>query len=165
MTNHIDTGLFAASGTDVRFLTREIIIAAPVEAVYQAWTDEKKFLQAIDPDRPEIAANIELAIGGAYEWLFDGKTGSNGCQILSYIPNRMVSFSWNAPPTQPQSRALNTWVVVQMDPVENGETKLVLTHLGFGKEPHWDETFAYFENAWGFVFSQFKANLENPRSV
>ena len=30
--------------------------------------------------------------GGRYEWLWDGKMGSNDCQVLSFIPNRMISF-------------------------------------------------------------------------
>jgi uncharacterized protein YndB with AHSA1/START domain len=161
MSKTINTELFAGSGPDVRSFVKETTIEAPVAAVYAAWTDGAVFPKAYDPSRPEIAANIELAIGGRYEWLWDGKVGSNGCQVLSYIPNRMVSFSWNAPPTQPESRARHTWVVVELAPTGEGATHLTLTHLGFGTEPHWDETFDYFGKAWPFVLAQLKKNLES----
>lgn len=161
MSKTINTELFVASGPGVRSFVKEATIKVPVEVLYTAWTDRAVVPKAYDPSRPEIKANIELAIGGPYEWLWDGVTGSNGCQILSYIPNRMVSFSWNAPPNQPESRALRTWVVVEFAPTGTGATHLTLTHLGFGTAPHWDETFEYFSNAWPYVLSQFKKNLES----
>jgi uncharacterized protein YndB with AHSA1/START domain len=161
MSRTINTELFAASGKDIRSFVKETLIEAPVEAVYAAWTDGAVFPRVYDPSRPEIAANIELAIGGPYEWLWDGRVGSNGCQVLSYIPNRMVSFSWNAPPSQPESRARHTWVVVELADTGEGATYLTLTHLGFGSEPHWDETFEYFGKAWPQVLAQLKKNLES----
>jgi len=156
----IDSGRIAAGGQDVRSFVRKETIAADVADVYAAWTDGPTFARSYDPTRAELAANIDLAIGGRYEWLWDGKTGSNGCQVLSYIPNRMVSFTWNAPPSQPESRAKHTWVVVEFAPVNAG-TEVTLTHLGFGPEKHWDETFAYFGEAWKHVLGQFKRQLES----
>ena len=159
-TKPIDTGLFDAYGMNVRSFVKETVIQAPVSEVFAAWSDGEVFPRAYAPDRPELAANIDLAIGGRYEWLWDGKMGSNGCQILSYIPDRMISFSWSAPPSQPESRAKHTWVVVDFAAVGNGSSKVTLTHLGFGAAAHWDETFEYFSNAWLHVFGQFKRTLE-----
>ena len=159
-TKPIDTSLFDARGTDVRPFVKETVIHAPVSQVFAAWSDGEVFPTAYAPDRPELAANIDLAIGGRYEWLWDGEMGSNGCQILSYIPDRMISFSWNAPPSQPESRARHTWVVVEFDPIQDDATKVTLTHLGFGTAPHWDETRDYFYKAWPHVLEQFRTNLE-----
>ena len=159
MIRPIDTTLFAADSNTRSFVT-ETTINAPVEAVYAAWSDGKAFAQAYDPDRPALKANIDMAIGGRYEWLWDGKVGGNGCQVLSFIPSRMISFSWNAPPDQAESRAKRTWVVVEFDPTKDGGTHITLTHLGYGNAPHWDETMKYFEAAWPVVFSNFKKNLE-----
>jgi len=159
----VDTSLFDARGMDVRSFVKEAVIQAPVSAVYAAWSDGEVFPRVYGPDRPELAANIDLAIGGRYEWLWDGELGSNGCQVLSYIPDRMISFSWNAPPSQPESRAKHTWVVVEFEAVDEGEgdaTKLTLTHVGFGKAEHWDETYEYFSAAWPHVLEQFRQNLE-----
>jgi uncharacterized protein YndB with AHSA1/START domain len=80
--------------------------------------------------------------------------------MLSFIPNRLVSFSWNAPPSQPESRAKRTWVVVELEPTAGGETLVRRTHLGFGSEPHWQEARTCFEGAWAHVLAQFKRNRE-----
>ena len=156
----IDGTRFVAEGHQVRPFTKQVRIEVPVHEVFAAWTDADVFPRAYAPDSSELAANIDLAIGGRFEWLWDGTTGSNGCQILSYLPDRMLSFSWNAPPSQPESRAHHTWVVVEFDAVSDGATELALTHLGFGPEPHWDETRAYFQKAWDHVLAQFRTNLE-----
>lgn len=160
MRQPIEPSTFDASGPGVRHFVKTAIIAAPVERVYAAWTDPDFFPTAYDPENDRLRANIELAIGGAFEWLWDGELGSNGCQVLSYVPDRMVSFSWNAPPSQPASRAKHTWVVVEFAPTASGETKVTLTHLGFGEAEHWDETYDYFAKAWPYVLDKFRQNLE-----
>jgi uncharacterized protein YndB with AHSA1/START domain len=154
----IDPALFDARGAEVRSFTKEIVIAAPAAKAYALWTDSAAW-QALmgDPSR----ANLDLEIGGRYEWLFDGATGSNGCQVLSYIPGRMVSFTWNAPPGQ-ATRERRTWVVVETEALAPDSTRVRLTHLGFGQGAAWDETFAYFDNAWGRVLPLMKAALETP---
>lgn len=154
----IDGGLFPTQGSPVRSFTKEVVIRAPAEAVYAAWTDEAAWSRVYDPPSK---ANIELVIGGRYEWLFDGTIGSNGCQVLSYVPNRMLSFSWNAPPDQPESRALRTWVVVETERQDAGTTLVRVTHLGFGDGENWDETYAYFEAAWDRVLARFRDSLES----
>lgn len=156
----IDPALFVAAGPDIRSFEVEELIGASAEDVFAAFTDGAAFKRAYGPDREELAANIDLAIGGRYEWLFDGEIGSNGCQVLSYVPNRMVSFSWNAPTAQPESRALRTWVVVELTPEGPDSTHVRITHLGFGAEAHWDETFAYFQRGWPAVLATLKKNLE-----
>ncbi len=165
----IDTSLFVNGETTTHF-TVEAVINAPVELVYRAWTDGDAFKAAYGPEREELRADIDLTIGGRYEWLWDGVIGSNGCQVLSFIPGRMVSFSWNAPPTEPESRTLRTWVVVEFSPTEDrpigdsatedGGTHIRLTHLGIGEAEHWQETRAYFQDmAWPHVLQQFRQNL------
>jgi len=155
----IDSSKFDGSGAEVRSFVKEMTIDAPVAAVFAAWTEPLAFARSYDPSRPELKANIDLAVGGRYEWLWDGKMGSNGCQVLCFIPDRMLTFSWNAPPDQPESRTKHTWVVVEFDPTATG-TRVTLTHLGFGTAPHWDETMAYFSKAWMHVLGQFKKHLE-----
>ena len=159
MKKPIDSNLFAPD-SETRSFVQEVSIVAPVESVYAAWSDSAGFVKAYDPERSALKANIDLAIGGRYEWLWDGEVGSNDCQVLSFIPNRMLSFSWNAPPEQTDSRAKRTWVVVEFDPINDGGTHIRLTHLGFGSADHWNETYDYFQAAWPVVFSRFKQNLE-----
>ena len=158
MTQLIDAGLFVAAGMQVRRFEVVQEIAASPERVFAAFTDPAAFVQAYGPDRSELRAEIDLAIGGKYEWLFDGEMGSNGCQVLAYVPDRMLAFSWNAPPEQAASRARRTWVVVELESTGEG-TRVRLTHLGFGEGSEWDETFAYFQRAWPLVLATFEKNL------
>ena len=71
-----------------------------------------------------------------------------------------MSFSWNAPPDQAESREKNTWVVVELEPLDGGSTQVRLTHLGFGDAAHWDETYDYFGKAWSFVLQQMQTGME-----
>ncbi len=157
----INPALFVAQGADLRSFTEAAQIDAPPSDVFDVWATAAGWESVYAAGRPEADANIDLAIGGRYEWLFDGALGSNGCQVLSYIPNRMISFTWNAPPDQPENRAKRTWVVVELDGLDDDRTMLTLTHLGFGDAEAWDETEAYFRSAWprvlGVVQGRFAA--------
>lgn len=154
----IDPTLFDAGGRDLRSFTKEIDIDAPAARAYALWTDAAAWTQLMGG---ESRANFDLEIGGRYEWLFNGTIGSNGCQVLSYIPDRMVSFTWNAPPGQ-ATRERRTWVVVETTETAPGRTHVRLTHLGFGQSADWDTTFTYFDNAWGRVLPMMKQALEAP---
>lgn len=156
MTQPIDSQLFEASGDSVRSFAKEVVIEAAAGEVYDTWTTPTGWSRIYGPPS---ASRIDLAIGGRYEWLFDGKIGSNGCQVLSYIPGRMISFSWNAPPAQAESRARRTWVVVELEPLSDDRTSLRLTHLGFGEGPKWDETYTYFDRAWDRVLERMRNAL------
>ncbi len=78
--------------------------------------------------------------------------------MLCWLPPRLLAFSWNAPPDQPASRALRTWVVVELAEGTAG-THVTLTHAGLGPEPHWDETRAYFPAAWPRVLETLRGGL------
>ncbi len=151
----IDERFVGAAG-EPRSFTKDVAIEAPVDTVWAAWTTAQGWAAVYGPPS---RADIELAIGGRYEWLFDGSIGGNGCQVLSYLPKRMISFSWNAPPSQPETRLQRTWVVVELEPISAQRTQLRLSHLGFGDGPAWDTTYAYFDNAWDRVLAGMQSAL------
>jgi uncharacterized protein YndB with AHSA1/START domain len=69
-----------------------------------------------------------------YEIQFDPKdkrSGTKGLKILSYAPEEMLSFQWNAPPEFPDVRNGGTWVVVEMRPIDAYMTHVTVTHLGW----------------------------------
>ena len=120
------------------------------------------------------SAKVELRPGGAYEIEFLpeaplGSRGSESCRVLSFIPDRMLSFTWNAPPQFDKTRFLHTWVVVELEDAPEG-TRVVITHTGwpasgFQDEPQWEETFCYFAAAWPWMLEQldaFAATGEKP---
>ncbi|HXV76870.1 MAG TPA: SRPBCC domain-containing protein [Candidatus Polarisedimenticolaceae bacterium] len=158
----IDSTLFVAGGDAVRSFTKEIVIDAPVGRVYDAWTTSEGWSALYGA--PSVS-HIDLAIGGRYEWLFDGRIGSNGCQVLSYVPDRMVSFSWNAPPSQSSSRVRRTWVVVETFEEGPATTRVRLTHLGFGDGAEWDETLRYFDEAWDRVLGRLETAFASERAA
>lgn len=117
---------------------------------------------------------IELCIGGPYEILFDasqpaGKRGSETCAILSFLPQRILSFTWNAPPQFTHARDRHTWVIIELEPVTANETSLRLTHLGWSEQisqhpDHREEWLAvrtYFANAWPRFFSALQRHLSD----
>lgn len=149
--------------------TRAIVIEqtfdAPRAAVWAAWTSAAA-LQAWLADEVHMA----LRIGGPFEVLFlppgTPERGSEGCTVLSFVPERMLSFSWNAPPHLAHTRRRHTWVVLDFADAGEG-TRLRLTHTGwpvagFGADGHpdWPATFAYFEQAWPRVFDGLRGHLE-----
>jgi uncharacterized protein YndB with AHSA1/START domain len=118
----------------------------------------------------DVDANIELTPGGRWEILFGkdapaGKRGSEGCVVLSYLPERMLSYTWNAPPKLAHAREKRTWVVVELSDVAAARTSVRLEHLGFEEQAaanpehakEWEEARAYFDQAWPKVLDALKA--------
>jgi uncharacterized protein YndB with AHSA1/START domain len=130
-----------------RVVRVEATINAPVSEVWRVWTTSK----GAEEFFAEMA-NIQLAIGGPYEIQFDPKderSGTKGLKVLSYAPEEMISFQWNAPPEYPEVRNGGTWVVVQMRPEGPDRTHITVSHLGWKEGPQWDAAYAHFVVGWG----------------
>lgn len=133
-------------------IEKEAVIAAPRAKVWAAWTTVDGVTSFFAPD-----ASVELRLGGPYEMYFktdepEGSRGSEGCRILSFLPERMLSFTWNAPPLFPAERTQRTFVVVELVDADGGAgTRVKLTHSGFGAGGRWAEVRGYFDAAWGSV--------------
>ena len=78
-----------------------------------------------------------------------GLRGSEGCVILAYEEPVMLSFTWNAPPELPTIRAQRTHVMVTLAPIDPGNTRVTLTHDGWGSGEEWQKASHYFIRAWG----------------
>jgi len=133
-------------------------VNAPVAEVWRVWTTsagaEEFFAQK---------ANIHLAIGGPYEIQFDPndeRSGTKGLKILSYAPEEMISFQWNAPPQRPEVRNGGMWVVVQMRPEGATRTHVTVTHLGWKEGPEWDEAYVHFQQGWGELMQRLRQRFD-----
>lgn len=131
------------------------IATVPLSAVkvWAKWTTHGGLLSFFGEDNL-----VELYPGGAYEiyMLMDnpyGLRGSEGCKILSFLPGKMLSFSWNAPPSFPEIRKSDykTWVVIEFTEIDVFNTKITLTHLGWPADISWQPVFDYFDKAWSVV--------------
>jgi uncharacterized protein YndB with AHSA1/START domain len=104
-------------------------------------------------------------VGGAYELYFlmdspPGTQGGEGNTILALEPETRLSFSWNAPPSQPETRGQHTVVDLRITDLSPTATEIELLHRGFGIGPAWDETYAYFQHAWTAVMDRLIAHFE-----
>lgn len=118
-------------------------------------------IERATPSGGQISQAAEMVSTNAFRWWVQVRDNplSGWTEILSYIPDRMISFSWNAPPSQPDSRLARIWVVVETEAMDADHTRVRLTHLGFGEGPTWDETMAYFDKAWEYVLAQVESAL------
>jgi uncharacterized protein YndB with AHSA1/START domain len=139
-------------------ISKRKIINQSIGDTWTCWTTHEglKLFFGIDN-------KIELVIGGSFEiyFLMDnpiGLRGSEGCKILSYLPNTMLSFSWNVPPDFVETRESDykTWVIVFLNSIADQKTEVILNHIGWPEDSKWDPVFKYFYRAWDTVLD----NLE-----
>jgi len=162
-----DGTLMAARASDVsdRAIVRKADVAMPIDDVWRLWTTEEGITEWLVDE-----AVVDLTVGGPYELYFaldsdPGQRGGEGCRVLSFLPKRMVSFTWNAPPVFPLERDKRTWVVVELEDRDGPGTHVRLTHLGWPESGwsdggRWPEVFAYFERAWTNVLAALVRHAE-----
>ena len=139
---------------------KEIQVSASISDVWNAFTTAEGIKTFFAPD-----AKIELWLGGTYEIYFNppedvGNRGSEGCSVLSFIPEKMLSFTWNAPPEFPNVRKERAWVVLEFEGLKDNTVLVRLTHLGWKEGKEWDEVYNYFDSAWGVVLNRLKKRFE-----
>ena len=139
------------------------VLEAPLSVAYDTWSTSDGFTEAVG-----AGCTIELKPGGKFEIIWipenpEGERGSEGCTVLSFIPNRMMSFTWNAPPQFGDARNNHTFVVIEFTPLGLDRTKVTLRHLGWPDEM--DENsqgaFDYFTPAWARIMDRI-ADHHNP---
>jgi uncharacterized protein YndB with AHSA1/START domain len=139
-----------------RILVKETLVPATLDEVWNAWTTTEGVKTFFSRQ-----AKVELAVGGAYEIYFlldapSGFKGSEGCQVLSFLPKEMLSFSWSAPPEFGELREKRTIVVLRFEELEPSKVKVILFQHGWGKGEEWDKLYDYFEKAWSYVLGNLK---------
>jgi len=155
------TMLAMPAGAHIRVLTTEFEVNAPVEKIWNAWTTREGIKTFFAPD-----GKVELRVDGAYEMYFNldaqpGERGGEGMRILGLEPLRRFAFTWNAPPTIPETRGQRTMVILEFEKKDARRTLVRFTHLGWGEGPSWDETYEYFDHAWNeVVLPRFRYAME-----
>ena len=81
-----------------RALNKEVVVAAPLAAVWQSWTTKAGIEAFFAPE-----AEIDARVDGAFHIHMDplGAPGMKGADTMRYLalqPMKMLSFDWNAPP-------------------------------------------------------------------
>lgn len=157
----VDAPRTEASGTDFRSLTLSARVDTDPAVAWGAWTSA----QRLSRWWPVPHARIDLRVGGAFELRFvpGASRGTEGCRILSYVPDRMLSFSWKNPPHLSGGNVL-TWVVLTFTAVAGG-TEVELVHNGFPLGPEGERSVEYFRQAWRRVLRRMVAHWEPEGSM
>lgn len=139
-----------------RQIKKSALVSCSIDNAWRKWTTHEGLLTFFGVDN-----KIELAPDGAFEIYFstdapEGLKGSEGCKVLSFIPDQMFSFTWNAPPSIMEARdsGYHTWVVVYFKEMPGGMTEISLTHLGWPEGDLWSKVYDYFNKAWETVLKQ-----------
>jgi uncharacterized protein YndB with AHSA1/START domain len=146
-----------------RALDKEVVVAASAEQVWDAWTSRDGIRSFMAPD-----AEIDPRVGGAFHVHFDplaapGSKGADDMRYMALQPPKMLSFDWNAPPHLAETRGQRTFVVLRFEPVDAAHTRVRLHHTGWGDGGQWDETYNYFDRAWGVVLGNLvKCYADGP---
>lgn len=158
---------FAADGSGAqvggpRTIHKSATIAASPAEVWKAWATNEGIKSFFGLD-----ADVELSVGGKFEIYFSldaprGSRGSEGCKVLAYLPEKMLAFSWNAPPSIPRLRSsgAQTQVVLEFEKLGARSVRVELTQHGLGTGEDWDKYHAYFDRAWGNVLASLKKRFE-----
>ena len=146
----------SVAGAAERAIEKEVVVAAPIETVWQSWTTKAGIEAFFAPE-----AEIDPRVGGAFHIHMDplaqpGAKGADDMRFMALQKPTMLSFDWNAPPSLPEARAQRTFVVVRLAAIDAGSTRVTLHHTGWGSGGEWDKTYAYFDRAWGYVLGNLK---------
>ncbi len=129
------------AGAAERAIDKEVLVNAPIDAVWAAWTTREGIVSFFAPD-----AVVDARVGGAFHIHIDplakpGARGADDMRFMALQPPRMLSFDWNAPPHLADARAQRTFVIVRLAPADGGQ---------------WDQAHAYFDRAWGGVLGNLQ---------
>ncbi|PKK98058.1 MAG: hypothetical protein CVV57_09000 [Tenericutes bacterium HGW-Tenericutes-2] len=134
-------------------ITKEVNL--PIQRAYELWSTTKGTSELFQTE-----TDIELTPFGKYEIYFildgnEGERGSETSKVLSFVPNEMISFTWNAPPSYPYVRnhSYQTHVIIRFYKLNDSKTKVELIHHAWPEGDAWDQVFDYFTKAWEFVMT------------
>ncbi|WP_105615729.1 SRPBCC family protein [Vallitalea okinawensis] len=138
----------------------DFVINVPVSGVWKQLTTEEGIKSFFAPH-----FKVDFEVGGRFEILFDtaqeaGKQGSEGMTILALEKEKLLSFTWSAPPEIPTIRLQRTMASFYLFE-ESGKTRIVFRNIGFGQGEDWRKARNYFIRAWGeIVLPRLKYSLE-----
>ncbi|HXA39297.1 MAG TPA: SRPBCC domain-containing protein [Phenylobacterium sp.] len=149
--------------TGARLLQDTVRIHAPAAVIWTALTDQAAYRAWAAP-----VSFIDFRVGGAIEVAFDprGKPGDAANlkqQITAYVPGRLIAFR-NLPSTvgPPGFAAYpKLAIVMELRPVSDGETEVVLSQVGYGQGPDFDALYGFFKGHNPQYLADLKAFCEH----
>jgi len=143
-----------------RMIDKQVVVDAPIAEVWKAWTTTEGIKSFFAPD-----ANVEPRSCGAFEVYINpyaepGMKGADDMRFMALQEPTMLTFTWNAPPSNPEIRKQRTLVIVRLKPAGDSRTEVTLHHVGWGDGGKWDEAYNYFDRAWGNVLANLQKRFK-----
>lgn len=146
-----------------RMIHETVTVKAGINDVWQTWTTAAGIKTFFAPE-----ANVDARPGGAFEPLMDpaapaGLRGADGMVFLALQDKKMLSFTWNAPPSLAQARQQRTVVIVRLQSRGDLLTEVSITHLGWGEpqaDNEWGKAYDYFAKTWPNVLKNLQKRYE-----
>ena len=94
----------ARAAAPQRVLTAEVLVPAPVDPVWAAWTTNDGIATFFAPK-----SQVDLRVDGTYSIYFNpeakpGERGAENMRIVALDPMRRFAFTWSAPTSIPTVR-------------------------------------------------------------
>ena len=144
-----------------RAIDEKITVKANVDEVWKAWTTTEGIKTFFAPD-----AKVELRVDGPFEIYMNpfaavGMKGADEMRIVGFQDKKMLTFTWNAPPSLPEARKQRTVVIVRF--ISRGDvlTDVTLHHVGWGEGGEWDKAYDYFGRAWPNVLKNLQKRFDS----
>lgn len=136
-----------------KVLQLSIVVKATPAQVWRAFTTGEGYREWVAP-----VANIDLAVDGMIEASYDanaklGDPDNIRNRIVAYVPERMLSIRNVQAPRALPHRDLFPQIstTMEFEDAGQGRTRVVLTAVGYGKDPGFDVLYRHFE--WGNAYT------------
>lgn len=143
-------------------LIQEVIINAPVDDVWQAYTTSEGWTAWVAP-----RAEVDLRLGGTILTSYEGEIGgaaTNRLEIVNYVPRRLLSLKPDYSPNWPDvmkndgDRLINV-VVFE---TQSDEVTIVKSYgIGYKDAPEYDELMGFFIQANESLYANLIQYVEN----
>ena len=155
--------IFTASATmaSERAINEKITVKANVDDVWKAWTTTEGVKSFFAPD-----AKVELRVDGPFEIYINpfaepGMKGADDMRIIGFQEKKMLTFTWNAPPSLPEARKQRSVVIVRLISRGDALTDVTLHHVGWGEGGEWDKAHDYFAKSWPNVLKNLQKRFDS----
>jgi uncharacterized protein YndB with AHSA1/START domain len=147
-----------------RAINEKITVKANVDEVWKAWTTAEGIRTFFAPD-----AKVELRVDGPFQIYMNpfappGEKGADDMIFLAIQDKKMISFTWNAPPSLAEVRKQRTVVIVRFAARGDVLTDVTIHHTGWGEpaaDNEWGKAYDYFARSWPNVLKNLKKRFDD----
>ena len=152
---------YTTGHAEERAINEKITVKANVDDVWKAWTTTEGIKTFFAPD-----GKVELRVDGPFQVYMNpyaeaGMKGADDMKIIGFQDRKMLSFTWNAPPSLPEARKQRTVVIVRLIARGDAITDVTLHHVGWGEGGEWDKAFDYFSKSWPSVLKNLQKRFDS----